>query len=123
MRSEASEKKKLLLLLLINSAVLISLYFVVASYGFPIYILYLVAGAGLGIGFIVYNRGFAAKDATPYMLPDSMTYEEKLAFLEDCRTRLAKSKWMLTVILPILFAFAFDMFYLFVLPNLEAMFS
>ena len=123
MRSEINEKKNLLLLLLFNSAVLISVYFVAASYGFPIYVLYLVAGVGLGVGFIVYNRGFAAKDATPEMLPDSMSYEEKLAFLEDCSTRLKKSRWMLTLILPILFAFAFDLFYLFVIPALEGMFA
>ena len=123
MSSAKNEKKQLMLLLLINSVVLISIYFVAAYLGFPIYILYLVAGVGLGIGFIVYNRGFAGKDATPEMLPDTMTHAEKLAFLEDCRARLQKSRWMLTLILPILLAFANDMLYLFVSPQMEGIFS
>ncbi len=111
------ENRSLLLLLFANSAVLMSVYFVTASRGFPIYYIYLAAGAVLGLAYVIYNKGFSGKNVTPEMLPDTMTLEEKEAFLEDSRRRLRASRWMLTLILPIILTFAADLFYLFVLEG------
>ncbi len=113
-----SETKKLAIFMLLNSVLFVVLYFVIASFGFPIQIVYLVLGTALGLWYVIYNRGFAGKGATPDMLPPEMSYEEKLAFLEDCKSRLHRSRWALTFIFPIILALSLDMMYLFLLPML-----
>ena len=120
-----SDAKKLLIHLLLNSAILITLYFLVPSL-FEFYYMphiYLLAGAVLALYYVIYNRGFVGKNATPDMLPDTMSLADKQAFIEDSRNRLQRSKWVLTLLLPILFTFAIDMLYLFCLPVLESLFS
>ena len=52
------------------------------------------------------------------MLPNTMTIEEKQAYLARARERMEKSKWVLTVLIPILLVFAVDMIYLFIIPML-----
>ncbi len=117
------KKKQLALLLLCNTALIVALYFVLASLGIwfimPIYIL---AAAILGMIFIIYNRGFSAKGATPDQLPDSMSREEKRAYLDAAADRLERSKWMLTLLLPILVAIACDMIYLYLYPMITELF-
>ena len=117
-------KKTLVLLLLGNSAFLISLYFLLVSFEIltvtPIYV---ALAAVLGFAFIIYNRGFAAKNATPDQLPDTMTEEEKLAFIQEGKDRLARSRWMLTLIFPLILAIAIDLAGLFILPYLKELLS
>ena len=117
------EAKKLALTLLLNSVLLIALYFLIARVFPYVWLLYLAAGAGLGFYYVIYNKGFAGKGITPDMLPDTMSLADKQAFIEDSRNRLQRSKWVLTLLLPILFTFAIDMLYLFCLPMLEKLFS
>ena len=111
----------LLLLLLLNSVLLVSAYYVLAPV-FPIYIPYLCAGAVMGFAFIIYNRGLVGKDITPDQLPDTMSPVEKQQFINDCKSRLKRSRWMLTIIFPIILTFAIDMMVLFLFPMLENMF-
>ncbi len=118
------ENKKMLFYLLINSVVLISLYFLLTEHfqlAFIPYV-YLAAGAILGFAYVIYNRGFVGKNATPDMLPDDMPPQSKQAFLEDCRQRLHKSRWMITVLLPIVFAIGADLMYLFLFPQIKEFF-
>ena len=65
----------------------------------------------------IYNKGFSAKDVTPDMLPDTMSQDEKQAFIEDGKLRLRRSRWMLTLLIPIILTIACDMFYLFVIEG------
>lgn len=111
--------------LLLNSVALIAIYFLLTEHFKLLFIpyVYLGAGAVLGLAYVIYNRGFVGKNATPDMLPDDMPLENKKAFLEDCRRRLHKSRWMLTVILPIAFAIGADLIYLFLLPMLKGALS
>ncbi|MBQ7335075.1 MAG: hypothetical protein IJW92_01195 [Clostridia bacterium] len=118
-----SEAKKLMLLLLANTVILIFVYFFTANLGFPIHYIYLTAAAGLAIYYVIYNRGFAGKGITPEMLPDTMSPEEKQEFIEDCRRRLKKSRWVLTILLPLIITFAIDIFYLFAIPYLTELFK
>ena len=112
-----------LLLLLVGNSILFSVaYFALATI-FPIYIVYLAVGVILTLIFVIYNRGFVGKNLKPHQLPDTMTREEKQAFIDDCATRLHKSRWMITLIFPIALAFCLDMMYLFLLPMLEGMFQ
>ena len=117
------ETKKLAISLLINSILLVVLYFVAAK-KFPyIWVIYLAAGAGLGLYYVIYNKGFSGKGVTPDMLPSTMSLAEKEAFIEDSRKRLHNSRWVLTLLVPILITFMLDMLYLYLFPYVEAIFS
>lgn len=115
-----NESKKMMLHLLANSVILIAVYFLISEYfQFPyMMVIYLAAGFGLGLGYVIYNRGFVGKNATPDMLPDTMSPAEKQAFLNDCKARLQKSRWILTLLLPIILAVLADFIYLFYLQEL-----
>ena len=116
------ENQWLLLLLIGNSIIFSVAYFTLATI-FPIYIVYLAVGAVMTLIFVIYNRGFVGKNLTPDQMSDSMTFEEKQKFIDDCAARLHRSRWMITVIFPIILAFCLDMMYLFLLPMLEGMFQ
>lgn len=113
---QKAEKKKfnfkLFFLLIINTAVVVSAYRVAMNY--PIYnvvlAIYMVILAAFALAFVIYNRGFSRLKVTVDMLPDSMSPEEKIAFVEDGDRRIKKSKWMLLVILPFVFTFFLDAF-------------
>ena len=117
-------KKATALLLLFNTALFIALYFVLIDLGVwfmpPIY---LAIGAVFAVVFIVYNRGFYAKNATVEELPNTMTREEKLSYIQDGKNRLNRSRWMLTVLIPLILAVAADLAYLYIFPYLQEMFS
>lgn len=119
------EGKKLLFHLLINSAVLITLYFLIPSLVNFSYMphIYLIVGAGLALYYVIYNRGFVGKNATPDMLPNSMTPVQKQAYIEESKKRFRDSRWVLTVIVPIILTFFADMLYLFIFPYIEEMFT
>lgn len=108
------KNQMLMLLLLLNTAVLMAVYFFLASREFP-YTHYIYIGAGivLGLGYLLYNRGFSGKGVTAEMLPDTMSAEEKRAFIEDSAKRVQKSKWVLTLLFPIILTLAVDIVYLF----------
>lgn len=114
------ENKWLAVLLAGNSILFSVAYFVLAKY-FPIYIVYLAVGAVMTLVFVIYNRGFVGKGLTPDQMSDSMSPEEKQKFIDDCANRLRRSRWMITIIFPIIFAFCLDMMYLFLFPMLEGM--
>ena len=116
-------KKSTALLLLLNTALAIALYFILIYLGIwfmpPIY---LAVGAVFALVFIIYNRGFYAKNAKPEELPNTMTKEEKLAYIQDGKDRLNRSRWMLTVILPIVLTLACDLIYLYIFPYVKEIF-
>lgn len=116
------DAKKLLIQLVINLIIIVPLYFVIATYvQFPyIHYIYLAAGAGLAFYYVIYNRGFVGKNATPESLPDSMSAAEKQEFLEDCRRRRRDSRWVLTLLIPIILTFLADAAILYLMPSLEA---
>lgn len=119
------DTKKTLLLLLANTVILMLLYFWIPSqfrFGY-LPMIYFAVGAGLALYYVIYNRGFAGKNITPDMLPDTMTLAEKQAFIDDSRERQSKSKWVLTILIPLVLVFAVDMVYLFVLPLFSGWFQ
>lgn len=118
-----TESKKLMLRLLLHSAILIVLYFWIGRVFPYIMFVYLAAGAGLGLYYVIYNRGFVGRNATPDMLPDTMSLAEKEAFLADCKARNEKSKWVLTILIPIILTFIAEIIYLFLIPQITGIFS
>lgn len=113
------EAKKLLWHLVINTILLVVLYFLLIALKFHyISIIYLLIGGGLGMFYVIYNRGFSRKGVTPEMLPDTMSYEEKIVYIEDGKKRLKDTRWVLTLLIPIIVTLCLDVIYVFILPML-----
>ena len=118
------ERITYLVLLIVNSVIAFALYRIMlyfatmAENAFPSFLVMLVYFAlllGFGLAYLIYNRFFYKKGLTHDNLPDTMTYEEKEEFLAEGNRRLKRSKWMLLIIIPLLFTFLVDAFELFVL--------
>jgi hypothetical protein len=116
------------------TVVLLLLYFTVSSLAETGYIpvvcgeicmaVYMVAFAGLLVGYLVYNRAFVNKNVTVDTLPDDWSQEKKQAFVDDNRARAEKSRWLLTFIIPFIFVFMAEALYLFLWSdNLELLFK
>ena len=119
-REKKQKNKKYMLLLVANTLVLTSLYMYLVKTQYMMIALwtYLALTVGFSATYIIYNRGFSSKGVTRDMLPDSMTDIEKDEFIADGDRRLARSKWMLTVIFPLVMTFCLDLFVLYILEPL-----
>lgn len=118
------EKKKLAIRLLIHALVLIPLYFCAPVFGFHyMHYVYLALGGGLALWYVIYNKGFVYRGLTPDQIAGDAPEEEKAARIETMRRRFDSSRWVLTVLIPILLTFLFDFVYLFILPGLENFFA
>lgn len=124
-----TEKKKpnikLFLLLLVNTAVVFGFYRFMLNYPhFEIVLFsYMALLTIFVLAYVIYNRGFSRNGITVDMLPDSMTPEEKVAFVEEAETRKRRSKWMITVIFPFVFTFGFDALSWVITDNILSMFK
>ena len=118
------KNKKYILPLIINTVAFFAVYSILVTLSELVMMItlwvYFALTAGFCFTYVIYNRGFSRMKLTPDMLPDSMSREEKLAFIEDGRERIEKSKWMLTVIFPLLMTFILDILNMYILePMLE----
>lgn len=128
-RKELSPEKKrqnrrYLLLLVFNTLLTFMLYRLLLAYAeltdqtfgsFLLMVLYMALLLGFGLAYLIYNRFFYRSGVTPEQLPPEWTEEQKTAFLEDARKRVEKSKWMLTIIFPLVFTFFMDAVDLFII--------
>ena len=119
-KQKIEKNKKYMIPLVINTVVLMSLYMYLVKKPYFIVVLwvYLALTVGFSAAYIIYNRAFSRKGVTPDMLPDSMTEEEKLEFIADGERRMEKSKWMLTVIMPLVMTFCLDLFVMYIIEHL-----
>ncbi len=111
------EAKKTAISLIINSLLLLAVYFIAMDIyivGTIVTAVYWLAFGGFLIVYIAYNRAFSRKGVTLEMLPDTWSDEQKNEYIEDGVRRAKKSKWMLTVIFPLLVTIIADALYLFV---------
>lgn len=118
------EAKMRALLILANTVILTVIYFGATVIPQPILssivtIGYWSAFASLLIVYIIYNRGFSRKNVTEDMLPDSWSKEQKQKYIEEGQKRYNDSKWMLTVIIPIMVPIALDAISLFTWPMIQ----
>ena len=125
-RKKASfeRNKKYLLPLLLNTVLFYGVYAVLCNT--PAYLavlwIYFAALLGFSAAYVIYNRGFFRKNLTVEMLPDTMSLEEKEAFLNDVKHRADSSKWMITIIFPLVMTFMIDIVILFMLePFMESL--
>ena len=126
------EKKRLVISIVINSALLAFIYFG-ANYGFPdpalwfisaiVSVGYWVAFAVFLLIFIIYNRAFTRRNLTVDMLPIEWTREKREEYIASGKRRLERSKWMVSVIIPLLVPIALDYLYIFTLPIFTSMFQ
>ena len=70
--------------------------------------------------FVIYNRAFTRRNLTAAMLPREWSTEQKENYIADGKKRLERSKWMVSVIIPLLVPIALDALYLFTLPIFES---
>ena len=113
------EAKKTVLLLILNTLVSFAVYFGCVELGFsPIVFVYVGLTAALLIVYVIYNRGFVLKGATPEMLSDELSPAEKQVMLDRAAARLRDSRWLLTIIIPLVLAMLVDAVYLFFLEDL-----
>jgi hypothetical protein len=87
------------------------------------FIIYTAFLAICAFGYVIYNRGFSRKGVTIDMLPPEWTPEKKTEFIEDGKRRLEKSKWVLTVLIPLIAIYAYEAIEIFIIPKLSALFT
>lgn len=116
---------RLLLTLVGNTAVIFAVYRIAIGFEwFPVVLgVYLAATAGLAIGYTVYNRGFSRRGITADMLPDTMSAEQKCEFIADGERRAQRSKWMLTLLIPLILTFTYDLLELVVFDYFTGLFK
>lgn len=106
---------KLALIVVINTVIIFGFYRLMLNfYYFEIVMgIYLALTAIVVFAYVIYNRGFTRRNLTPEMLPEEWSEEQKLAYIADGVKRMQRSKWMLTVIFPLVLTFLFDCIELF----------
>lgn len=116
-----------LMLLCVNTVLFFAIYRVLLSYGeltdqtfysFVTMVLYMALLFGFTLAYLIYNRFFYRKGVTHEQLPKDWSAEKKQAFLADGVRREERSRWMLTVIFPLVVTFFVDAVDLFILDTL-----
>ncbi|MBE6603535.1 MAG: hypothetical protein IJC95_04090 [Clostridia bacterium] len=120
------KNKRHLLILCINTLLFFIVYRVLISYGeqsqqtfysFVCMVLYLALLLGFTLAYLIYNRFFYRNGITHEQLPEDWSAEKKIAFLEDAKNRQNRSKWMLTIIFPLVVTFLIDAVDLFIIDT------
>ena len=127
-------------LLIVNTVILLFLYFATMEIeiviipagvitqapvmlGAVVCICYWAAFAGFLLAYIIYNRAFSRKGVTEDMLPPTWSAEQKRQYIDSGKERLEKSKWMLSVLIPLIVTIGVDAVYLFTWPLVQGIFS
>ena len=117
-----------LLLVVVNTVLFYTVYVMLAS-GDAGYLVsqivlwtYFAALIGFFSAYIIYNKGFTMVNRTPDSFPEDWSYEKMCAVTAEGERRKKRSKWMLVIIIPLLFTFMFDMVDLFILDRFKDLF-
>lgn len=116
--------KKYILPLLFNTVIFYAVYAILSNTPAcnAVLWIYFAALVGFAIAYVIYNRGFVYKNVTAEMLSDTMTAEEKQQLLSNVKSRSDRSKWMITIIFPLVMTFMIDIVILFMLePFMETL--
>lgn len=113
------EQKKTAMLLLMNTVLALVVYFGCVALGFSaIFFVYVGGAAVLLLVYVIYNQGFVLRGATPEMLDESLPYEERQAMIDKAAARYASSRWMMTLLIPLIVAVLVDAIYIYFLADL-----
>ena len=120
---KGNSKVTTLLLLIGNFIAFFALYILGMQFNATVtFIIYGVVLAGFSFTYVIYNRGFSRRRVTYDMLPQNWSEEQKTEFIEDGKRRLQKSKWMLTVIIPLVAIYAYEVIDIYVVPMVTSLF-
>lgn len=120
------DNKRYLILLIINTVLFFTVYRTLISFGeqtqdtfysFVCMVSYLALLLGFTVAYLIYNRFFYRHGVTYEQLPDEWSAEKKIDFIEDAKKRMKKSKWMITIIFPLVFTFFIDAVDLFIIDT------
>lgn len=115
--------RRYLILLIINTLLCFTLYRVLLFYAertddtfwsFLLMVTYMALLLGFGLAYLIYNRFLYRKGITAEQLPEDWSAEQKCAFIADGERRLHRSRWMMLILIPLLFTFMIDTFDLFI---------
>lgn len=113
------EAKKTAWLLLMNTVLALLIYFGCVALEFSaIFFIYIGAAAVLLIVYVIYNQGFVLRGATPEMLDASLPLAERQKMIDQAATRYASSRWMMTILIPLIVAVLLDAIYIYFLADL-----
>ncbi len=105
------------------TVLLTALYFALQSVFPYMHYLYLAVGVIVGFWYVIYNRGFVTKNATPEMFSEQIPLQEREEMIEDGKRRMRRSRPALLIIFPIIVTLACDLIYLIVLPTIKELLS
>jgi hypothetical protein len=77
--------------------------------------------AVLLIGYVIYNQGFVLRGVTPEMLDDQLPLEEREGMIARAAARYEASRWIMTLIIPLVVAVLVDALYIYLLSDLIAL--
>ena len=127
MENKQNDKQlRTLILLVVNTLLFFAVYRVLLYYAgmsdetfgsFVVMVLYLALLLGFVLAYLIYNRFFYRRGLTHEDLPDDWSAEQKIEFLADGERRMARSKWMLLIIFPLIVTFLFDAVDLFIIDT------
>ena len=107
-------------LIIVTAAVFFSYRALIGFYFFEItLVIYMVLATVAILAYVIYNRGFSRRGVTEDMLPDNWSKEKKREYIEDGNKRYERSKWMLSVIIPLMIPIALDAISLFTWPIIQ----
>ena len=122
--STNNRKKRHVVMLCLNTVLFFVLYRVLlfyadmtgeSFYSFLVMVLYMALLLGFTLAYIIYNRCFYRRGVTVEELPEDWSEEKKREFMEDDLRRADRSRWMLTVIFPLVVTFFIDTVDLFII--------
>ncbi len=118
----SKQATKTALLVLMNTILFFALYYGCIALRFnAIFFVYLGLAAVLLIIYVVYNQGFALRGVTPEMLDEALSLEERQAMIDRAAARDKSSRWMMTLILPLIVTVLADALYVYFLADAIAL--
>lgn len=84
---------------------------------FLVMMAYVIGLSAVIIAYFIYNRGFVDSKATIDDLDDSMTFGEKLAYLNEIADRKRRSRWMAVCIVVLAAPLTIDLVRIFILEG------
>ena len=117
-------KKAIYLIALIGNFVVFFLLYAVGVNlnALVTFIIYGLVTAGFVFSYLIYNRGLSRLRVTPDMCPPEWPEDKKIEFVADGKRRLERSKWMLTVIIPLIAIYGYEVVDQFVIPTVKSFF-
>ena len=101
-----------------NTILFFGLYYACVAMRFnAVFFVYIGLAAVLLIIYAVYNQGFVLRGATPEMLDEKLPLAQRQAMIDQAAARDTASRWMLTLILPLIVTVLADALYVYFLAD------